>query len=131
MTQKTYFMSDAHLGLGPKDEERAKERRLVDFFDSAQHDAREIFIVGDLFDAWFEYRTVIPKGYHRLLTKLEDVVEHGVTVHYLAGNHDYWMGPFFREELGIHTHYVPFETMIDGKRFYIHHGDGLANKDTG
>lgn len=128
---KAYFISDAHLGLGSKEEERAKERRLIAFLDFAFRDAGEIFIVGDLFDAWFEYRTVIPKGYHRLLTKLEEGVEHGVTIHYLAGNHDYWMGSFFRDELGIRTYYHPFEAIIDGKRFYIHHGDGLANNDTG
>ena len=128
---KTYFISDAHLGLGSREEEREKEQRIVKFLQSIASDAKQLFIVGDLFDSWFEYETVIPKGYHRLLTQLDDLVQKNITVHYLAGNHDYWMGNFFRDELGIHVYHDAFETIIDGKRFLIHHGDGLATNDTG
>ncbi|MBI1803682.1 MAG: UDP-2,3-diacylglucosamine diphosphatase [Ignavibacteriae bacterium] len=128
---KTYFISDAHLGLGTKEEERAKERRLIGFLDHICLDAEQLFIVGDLFDAWFEYRTVIPKGFHRFFAKVSDLTDRGMTIHYLAGNHDYWMRDFFRDELGMKTHYEPFEVQIDGKKVYIHHGDGLAANDTG
>ena len=128
---KVYFISDAHLGLGTKDEERAKEDRLVAFLRSIRQDASQLFIVGDLFDAWFEYRTVIPKGFHRTLAALDDLVRHGIAVHYLAGNHDYWMRDFFREELGMRTHHAPFDVVVDGKKIFIHHGDGLAAKDAG
>ncbi len=126
-----YFISDIHLGLGSKEEEREKESRLINFLTRIQADANQLFIVGDLFDAWFEYRTVIPKGFHRLLTKLQDLTQRGVAVHYLAGNHDYWIRDYFREELGIQTYHEAFDTVIDDKNVYIHHGDGLAGKDTG
>ena len=97
---KAYFISDAHLGLGSKEEERQKESRLIAFLDAIEEDASQLFIVGDLFDAWFEYRTVILKGFHRLLAKLDECTERGIAVHYLAGNHDFWMKDFFRDELG-------------------------------
>ncbi|MFI5253636.1 MAG: UDP-2,3-diacylglucosamine diphosphatase [Bacteroidota bacterium] len=126
-----YFISDAHLGLGDKTQDKEKERRLIDFFDAIMRDANQLFILGDLFDAWIEYRTVIPKGHHRLLTKLEDLTLHGISVHYLAGNHDFWMRDFFQKELGIKTYLEPIETKIDEKRFYLHHGDGFANNDGG
>jgi len=126
-----YFISDAHLGLGGKADDREKETRLIAFMDSIVGRADQLFILGDLFDAWIEYRTVIPKGHHRLLTKLEDLVHHGITVHYLVGNHDFWMRDFFQKELGVKTYLEPMETTIDGKRFYLHHGDGFALNDTG
>ncbi len=127
---KTYFMSDAHLGLSSRDVEREKEQRLLSFFDFVMNNASQLFILGDLFDAWFEYRTVVPKGFHRTLTKLEDIVNKKIAVHYLAGNHDYWMGDSFRE-LGINVYHEEFETNIDGKKIYLHHGDGLAHNDNG
>ncbi len=128
---KLYFISDAHLGLGTKEEERQKEDRLIQFLDHIKHDASQLFIVGDLFDAWFEYRTVIPKGFHRLFTKLEDLSRQGVIIHYLAGNHDYWIRDFFHDHLGMKTYHDAFDITADGKKIYIHHGDGLADKDTG
>ena len=128
---KSYFISDAHLGLGTKESERAKEQRLIKFFQSIKTDARHLFIVGDLFDAWFEYRTVIPKGYHRLFHALEELIQKGVEIHYLAGNHDFWQRDFFTEDLGIIQHREPFTTRIDEKTIYIHHGDGLAQYDAG
>lgn len=128
---RAFFISDAHLGLGTKEEEHEKERRLLQFLLHINGRASHLFIVGDLFDAWLEYRTVIPKGYHRLFTALEDLTHAGVQVHYLAGNHDYWMGSYFRDYLGVQTHFDPFEASIDQKKFYIHHGDGLTGKDVG
>lgn len=126
-----YFISDAHFGLGTKEEERMKEQRLIGFLDHIKKDAQQFFIVGDLFDAWFEYRTVIPKGFHRLLTKLNELTDCGITIHYLAGNHDFWIRDYFRDELGMKTYYQAFDTVIDGKKIFIHHGDGLASNDTG
>lgn len=128
---KLYFISDAHLGLGTAEEEREKEARLVNFLDFIKCDASEVFIVGDLFDAWFEYRTVIPKGFHRLFTKLEDLSRQGITIHYLAGNHDYWIRDYFQSYLGMKTYHDAFDITVDGKKIFIHHGDGLADKDTG
>ena len=126
-----YFISDAHLGLGTAEEERAKELTLVQFLESIEGDASDLYIVGDLFDAWFEYRTVIPKGFHRLFTKLEDLTRRGIAVHYLAGNHDYWIRDYFSEHLGMKIYHDAFDITVDGRKIYIHHGDGLAQKDTG
>lgn len=128
---KVYFFSDAHLGLGSKEEELQKERRIVRFLDMVRRDGRELYILGDLFDFWFEYRTVVPKGYFRLFAKLADLTDHGVRVSYLAGNHDFWMRSYFQEDLGIEVFPNPIERTIGGKRFYLHHGDGLLKNDSG
>ena len=128
---RAFFISDAHLGLGNNEEEKNKERRLIDFLRYVQQRGTVLYILGDLFDAWLEYRRVIPKGHHRILTALEDLSEANVKVHYLTGNHDFWMRDFFKEHLGIETYRNPIEATIDGKRFYLHHGDGLASKDWG
>ncbi len=128
---KTYFISDAHLGLGNKNEERAKEKRLIGFLDHISNDVSQLIIVGDLFDAWFEYRTVIPKGFHRFFAKISEITDRGIPVHYLAGNHDYWARDFFRDELGMKTYSHPFELLIDEKKVFIHHGDGLSANDVG
>ena len=129
--RKTYFFSDVHLGLGSKEEDRRKEQRLVEFLDSIKKDGEQLFILGDLFDYWFEYKTVVPKGYFRLFAKLAELTDSGLKISYLAGNHDFWMKSYFTEELGIEVYQDPIERTITGKRFYLHHGDGLLRKDTG
>ncbi|MCI0708234.1 MAG: UDP-2,3-diacylglucosamine diphosphatase [Ignavibacteriae bacterium] len=129
--RKTYFFSDAHLGLGSQEEEQNKEQILIQFLSAVERDGERLFIVGDLFDYWFEYKTVVPKGFFRLLTKLADLTAKGIEVTYLAGNHDYWLKSYFPEELGVRVYLEPIERTINGKRFYIHHGDGLMKNDTG
>ena len=129
--RKTYFFSDAHLGLGSKDEELQKERLLIAFLEAVERDGEQLFIVGDLFDYWFEYKTVVPKGFFRLFTKLAVLTEKGIGVSYLAGNHDFWLKSYFQDELGMQVFLDPIERTIRGKRFYIHHGDGLMKNDTG
>lgn len=126
-----YFISDVHLGLGSHEKEKAKEDRLLAFLASILPSATTLFIVGDLFDFWFEYKTVIPKGFHRTLAALQAFTDKGVPVHYLAGNHDFWMGDFFTTELGITMHLDPFDIVVDGKNIHLHHGDGLAANDLG
>jgi len=128
---KTYFFSDAHLGIGSPEEDHQRELRLIRFLDFIQHDAEQIFIVGDLFDYWFEYKTVVPKKYFRLLAKFADIIEQGIRVYFIAGNHDFWVKDYFRIELGMEVHRNPIETEIRGKRFFIHHGDGLMKGDIG
>src|SRR5436309_15302191 len=122
----SYFFSDVHLGLGSPATEKQKENRLLAFLRSILSTTEYLFIVGDLFDFWFEYTTVIPKGFHRTLAALQEFTDRGVKVHYLAGNHDFWMGEFFRTELGMELHFDPFEMAVGGKRIFFHHGDGLA-----
>jgi UDP-2,3-diacylglucosamine hydrolase len=126
-----YFISDIHLGLGSREEEKTKEDRLLAFFRAVLPETEQLFIVGDLFDFWFDYRTVIPRGFHRTLAALQQFTDAGLPVHYLVGNHDCWMGDFFRTELGVTVHEEPFETVLQGKRVHIHHGDGLAENDLG
>jgi UDP-2,3-diacylglucosamine hydrolase len=127
----TYFISDVHLGLGPREAEKQKENRLLAFLKEILPSTERLFIVGDLFDFWFEYGTVIPKGFHRTLAALQEFTDRGILVEYLAGNHDFWMDDFFPKELGIQVHPDPYEVGIDGKRIFLHHGDGLAEKDLG
>jgi UDP-2,3-diacylglucosamine hydrolase len=126
-----YFISDVHLGLGSREEERKKEDRLLAFLRTILPDTEELFILGDLFDFWFEYATVIPKGFHRTLTALQDFTDRGIPVHYLAGNHDFWMGGYLHEEIGVQLHTEPFEARVGDKRIFMHHGDGLAQNDLG
>jgi UDP-2,3-diacylglucosamine hydrolase len=126
-----YFFSDVHLGLQSAEVEKQKENRLLGFLNCIRSTARHLFILGDLFDFWFEYKTVIPKGFHRTLAALQQFTDGGTEVHYLAGNHDFWMGDFFTTELGIQLHFEPFEVNVEGKRIFFHHGDGLAHNDAG
>ena len=128
---KTYFFSDAHLGLGTKIEDRAKEDRIISFLNEVKKDGEALFILGDLFDYWFEYKTVVPKGYFRLFAKLAELSARKITITYLAGNHDFWVKDYFAEELGIEIVRDPVERIIAGKRFYLHHGDGLVRDDAG
>ena len=126
-----YFISDVHLGLGPRAEERDKENRLLAMFQSILPTTEELYIVGDLFDFWFEYRTVIPKGFHRTLAALQAFTDRGIPVKFLVGNHDCWIKDFFSQELGMEVHKTPFEANIQGRRVFLHHGDGLAMNDLG
>jgi UDP-2,3-diacylglucosamine hydrolase len=129
--RKSYFFSDAHLGVGTKEEDLRKERSLVQFLEMVRNDGDQLFIVGDLFDYWFEYKSVVPKGYFRLFSKLADLSDAGIKLTYLAGNHDFWLRDYFPQELGLQIERDPIERTIHGKKFYLHHGDGLLTNDTG
>jgi len=129
--RKTYFFSDVHLGLGTKDDDQKREERVIQFLDVVKQEGRELFILGDLFDYWFEYRSVVPKGYFRLFAKLAELRSCDIRISYLAGNHDFWLKGYLTEELGITVYPDPIERTIGGKRFFLHHGDGLLKRDTG
>lgn len=126
-----YFFSDVHLGLESREKEKLKESKVVELLSEAEVNAKEIFIVGDLFDCWIEYKRVVPKGYYKLFTKLSEITDKGIKINYIAGNHDFWKGNFFKEEFGIDICHTHIEREIGGKKFFIHHGDGFANKDFG
>ena len=128
---KVYFFSDVHLGMRPSIEEKDRERKLISFLEHIRNDAEKIYIVGDLFDCWIEYRKVVPKGYFRTLAKLSEISESGTEVHFFSGNHDFWLNTYLRDEVGMVLHYDGFATDIGGKRFYITHGDGLSKGDLG
>ena len=128
---KYFFISDIHLGINGKEFTKLQEKILVDFLNDIRNEASELFIVGDLFDCWIEYKQVVPKGFYRFFSALADLTENNVRVNYLSGNHDFWRGKYFFEEFGIDIIYDNISREIDGKKFFISHGDGLAYKDTG
>ena len=124
-----YFLSDFHLGTPSYAESLAREKKIVSFLTSIQDTASVIFIVGDMFDFWFEYKTTVPKGYVRLLGKLAELTDKGIQIHFFVGNHDMWMSGYFEEELNIPVYYHPKEFIFQDKKFYIGHGDGLGPGD--
>lgn len=126
-----YFISDVHLGTGSPAVEAPKERRLLDLLDRVASDGERLYILGDLFDFWFEYRHAIPTVGLKVLAALQGLAENGVEVHYLAGNHDFAIGSYITDHIGCIPHLDPFELDYEGTRFFLHHGDGLAGKDTG
>ena len=131
MNDSYLFISDIHLGLQSPVAEKRKERLLVKFLNHAQETGKELFIVGDLFDYWFEYKRVYQKGFFRTLTALQDLIENGVKVHYLIGNHDFMHLDFFRKDIGALMYDEPIDIVLNGKRFFIGHGDGMVKNDLG
>lgn len=129
--KKIYFLSDFHLGAPDYLSSLAREKKLVAFLESIRHDADRIFIVGDIFDFWYEYKKVVPKGYVRLLGKLAELTDSGTPVAVFTGNHDMWMRGYFEQELNIPVYHEPRVFDLNGKRFYIGHGDGLGPGDHG
>ncbi len=130
-TKKVYFFSDAHLGIPDHASSLKRERLMVKFLDSIKKDALEIYMMGDLFDFWFEYKTAIPKGYARLLGKLAEITDSGIPIFFFRGNHDIWAFNYLQEELNIQIERKPQIKEILGKRFYLAHGDGLGKGDHG
>lgn len=122
MPSQTYFASDFHLGLNGRLPSRERERQVVRWLDMAAPAAEAIYLVGDLFDFWFEYRHVVPKGYVRLLGKLAELRDGGLPLHIFTGNHDLWMFNYFEEEFGIPVYRQPIQTVLHGKSFFIGHG---------
>jgi len=129
--KKVYFASDNHLGAPTMKESRVRELKFVRWLDTVKKDAGVIFLMGDLFDFWFEYKTVIPKGFTRTLGKLAELSDAGIHIHYFVGNHDLWMNGYFEEELNIPVYHKPQQYTINGTSFFIGHGDGLGPDDKG
>lgn len=129
--KKIYFASDFHLGIPDKAGSRNREHRICRWLDHIREDAQRIYLVGDLFDVWFEYKNVIPKGYTRFLGKLAELTDAGLEIEAFTGNHDLWMRGYFEEELNIPVHHKEVELTVNGKQFFIAHGDGLGPGDRG
>ncbi len=129
--KKIYFISDFHLGAPTHAASLERERILVRFLDSIRDQAAEIFLVGDMFDFWYEYRQVVPKGFVRLLGKLGEFSDAGIPMHFFVGNHDMWMRDYFQTELNIPVYYEPKEFIRNDKLFLVGHGDGLGPGDHG
>ena len=129
--KKVYFLSDFHLGAPNATDSRKREDRLVRFFQNARKDAGIIFIVGDIFDFWFEYKTVVPKGFVRILGTLAQMADEGIQLHIFTGNHDLWMQDYLSKELNAKLYFEPQAFTIQNKQFLIGHGDGLGPGDEG
>jgi UDP-2,3-diacylglucosamine hydrolase len=128
---KTYFLSDFHLGAPNQAASLEREKRIVAFLEQSRADMERLFIVGDMFDFWFEYRKVVPKGFVRLLGKLAEITDSGIPVHFFTGNHDMWMRDYLQKELNIQVYFKPEVFEINGKRLLVGHGDGLGPGDHG
>lgn len=126
---KIYFASDIHLGLPNYKESLEREKLFVNWLETIKHDAKEIILLGDVFDFWFEYKRAIPKGFTRFLGKLCEITDSGIPVHFFIGNHDMWIFDYLPKETGITLHKKPIVKNYSGKKFYLAHGDGLGPGD--
>lgn len=126
-----YFASDFHLGVPNNEQSLIRERKIISWLDSIQNDVAELYLMGDIFDFWFEYKTAVPKGYFRLLGKLAEMIDNGIKIHLFKGNHDLWAFNYLKEEIGIELHRKPEILLFNDKKFFIHHGDGLGPGDQG
>ncbi|MDD4728012.1 MAG: UDP-2,3-diacylglucosamine diphosphatase [Dysgonamonadaceae bacterium] len=128
MKNKTYFLSDAHLGSVFHENSFDVERKLCRWFDAVKHDAKEIYLMGDIFDYWFEYKNVVPRGFTRVLGKLSELTDAGIPIYFFIGNHDIWLTDYLSKECGLIIEKKPIIKKIDGKVFYLAHGDGLGDE---
>lgn len=126
---KLYFASDFHLGVPDERGSRLREDRIVRWLNEIKQDAAELYLMGDVFDFWFEYKTVVPRGYIRLLGKLAEMADAGIKICFFKGNHDMWMFDYLPKELGATIISDEMEMERSGKKFYLHHGDGLGPGD--
>lgn len=128
---KIYFASDFHLGVPDYSRSLEREKAIVSWLDHVKKDALEIFLVGDIFDFWFEYKQAIPKGFVRLQGKIAEITDSGIPVHVFTGNHDMWIFDYLPKELGFQLHRKPIVREFFGKKLFIGHGDGLGPGDKG
>ena len=128
---KIYFASDLHLGVPNKEKSLEREKRFVKWLDEIKSDASAIYLVGDVFDFWFEYKKAVPKGYVRLLGKLAEISDSGIDIHFFTGNHDMWVFDYLEKEINLKIYREAHEITINGKSFLIGHGDGLGPHDKG
>ena len=129
--KKIYFASDNHLGAPTPSASASREKIFVTWLDHIKDDTAGLFLLGDLFDFWFEYKTVVPKGFVRVLGKLAEFADAGISIHFFLGNHDMWMLDYLEKEIGIIVHKNPQDFTLNGKKFMIGHGDGLGPHDKG
>lgn len=128
---KIYFASDFHLGLKAGSDPAQREKRVIAWLESAASDASEIFLLGDIFDFWWEYRLVVPKGFTRFLGAVAAITDSGVPVHFFTGNHDMWVGDYLSTECGMTINRGVVEREFNGKRFLLAHGEGLGSTESG
>jgi UDP-2,3-diacylglucosamine hydrolase len=129
--KKTYFLSDIHLGIAGAELSEVRERKLVTWLEQITPHAQTVYFVGDIFDFWHEYTTVVPRGFVRFLGQLARMKDAGIEIIVFVGNHDLWMSDYFQQEFGIQVHHKPIQVQIGNHNFFIGHGDGLGPHDTG
>ena len=127
--EKIYFASDFHLGSPNLKESLEREKKIISWLNEIEKDAKSIYLLGDIFDFWFEYKKVVPKGFVRFLAKLVDLIEKGIDIHYVVGNHDMWMRDYLEQEIGLKVHFQEFIIEQNHKLIFIGHGDGLGKGD--
>jgi UDP-2,3-diacylglucosamine hydrolase len=126
---KIYFISDIHLGLYPPEKSAVRERLLVNWLDSIKNETAELYLLGDIFDFWHEYRYVVPRGFTRFLGKLAEMSDMGIKLHFFTGNHDIWVYDYLPAEIGLVLYRQHITRELNGKRFFIGHGDGIGPGD--
>lgn len=124
-----YFVSDAHLGFYDEPRNSLIERQVLSFFSHVEKSGGGLYILGDLFDFWFEYAHVFPGRHLNVLIALKRLADRNIPVHFITGNHDFCVGDFMAGRTGVQIHKDPYPFVLDGKRFYLAHGDGIAKKD--
>ncbi len=129
MHRHCYFFSDIHLGLPNAEKSRIREKLLVKLLDEIKDKAKVIYFAGDIFDFWWEYKKVVPRGFVRFLGKIAELSDSGIEIHFFTGNHDIWMRNYLSDEIGVKLHRTPLSVTLGNKRFYIAHGDGLGPGD--
>jgi UDP-2,3-diacylglucosamine hydrolase len=129
--QRTYFASDFHLGLAAETDPREREARVTAWLEEASHDARSFYLLGDIFDFWWEYNKVVPRGFTRFLGTLSSLTDRGIDIHIFTGNHDMWMKNYLVDECGVTIHHEPLLTQIGDDLFYLAHGEGLGSTSIG
>jgi len=129
--KKIYFVSDMHLGLHPQDKSMEREKLVVKWLDDIKDQAAELYLMGDIFDFWYEYKHVVPKGFIRFLGKLSELTDNGTKLYFFTGNHDIWAYNYFKTEFGAEIHHKPLIREFNGSRYFLAHGDGLGPGDFG
>ena len=129
--KRIYFASDFHLGIPDYESSLQREKKLVEWLDTVKADAHEIYLMGDIFDFWFEYKTAVPKGYVRFLGKITAITDSGISVYVFKGNHDIWAFDYLEKECGVKLYRKPILKKFNNKTFHLTHGDGLGPGDNG
>lgn len=129
--KKIFFASDFHLGLPTGSPPLDREKKVVKWLKSVAPEAKEIYLLGDVFDFWWEYKLVVPRGFTRFMGTVAEITDSGIPVHFFTGNHDMWINDYLTKECGVTPHTEPVTLTIDGKKFHLAHGEGLGTNDTG
>ncbi len=127
--KKVFFVSDAHLGFKPREQSIKTEKLFVRWLDEMKDQAAAFYLVGDIFDYWWEYKKVVPRGFTRTLGKIAEITDMGIPVHFFTGNHDVWVFDYLPREVGVTVHKKPVVETINNKKFFIAHGDGLGPRE--